>query len=56
MITYLARDVDLGNQDFDRLQEVVEPEEIRKLGISYNKCKMNNQSLNQLSIYSLLVL
>jgi hypothetical protein len=38
VITNLVQDVDLSNQDFDQLLEVVAPKEIQKLGISYNKC------------------
>jgi hypothetical protein len=38
MITNLVQDVDLNNQDFDQLLEVVASEEIQKLDISYNKC------------------
>jgi len=37
IITYPAQDVDLNNQDFDQLLEVVAPEETQKLGILCSK-------------------
>jgi hypothetical protein len=55
VITNLVQDVDLSNQDFDQLLEVVAPEEIQKLGISYNKCKTNNEAFIRRALHSLLV-